>query len=230
MSYAQQVLLHVRLPQVVEAAAQNLLLDQPAAAIAGFEAALKLNELHLKAAMGLVEAYLAAGQLTEALQQLQFLPELLAASRAAGGLMADSHVDGKVLFGFAGSRQCLANTAAAVKRSSRSSDDQSAGSMQLVAGGISDLDRVEVEEPLLLYLKGMLAWKQGQQQEGLQQLQRYMEVQLRLVEDMPYGLAMFTALHATRIFGVIRLLLDSVGGDPRQASDPPSSMLANCIR
>jgi hypothetical protein len=98
--------------------------------------------------------------------------------------------------------------------------------MQLVAGGHSEA----VSEPLLLYLRGLLAWKQGKQQEGLQQLQQYMDLQLTVVEDLPYGLALFEALHAGRVKGLLRLLLSSVGGDPRQPSDPPSPLLANCIR
>lgn len=220
--------------QVVEVAMQHLMLDQPAAAIEGFEAALKLDELNMQAALGLVEAHLAAGQLDEAAQQLQFLPELLAASKAAGTLTADAMAvaNGKTVFGFASSSSRMAlNPAAARRRSSRMSADDSLGSsMQLVAGRVSEVDQVQQEEPLLLYLRGMLAWKQGKQQQGLQQLQQYMELQLAAVEDLPYGLGMFAMLNASRILGLLRMLLDSAGGDPRQPTDPPSPMLANCIK
>uniref|UniRef100_A0A383W643 Uncharacterized protein n=1 Tax=Tetradesmus obliquus TaxID=3088 RepID=A0A383W643_TETOB len=215
---------------IVEVAMQQLMLDQPAAAVEGFEAALKLDELNMRAALGLAEAHLAAGQLEEAEQQLQFLPELLAASKAAGGLGADAMANssGRQVFGFAESAQKLglagSGQDAVPRRASRVSTD-SAG-MQLVAGGRSEA----VSEPLLLYLRGLLAWKQGKQQEGLQQLQQYLDLQLTVVEDLPYGLAMFEALHAGRVLGLVRLLLGSVGGDPRQPSDPPSPLLANCVR
>jgi thioredoxin-like negative regulator of GroEL len=212
---------------------QQLMLDQPAAAVEGFEAALKLDELNMRAALGLAEAHLAAGQLEEAEQQLQFLPELLAASKAAGGLGADalaSQSHGRQVFGFAGSALQLGLTGsrqdAVSRRASRVSTDSTAG-LQLVAGGRSE---EPVSEPLLLYLRGLLAWKKGKQQEGLQQLQQFLDLQLTVVEDLPYGLAMFEALHAGRVLGLLRLLLSSVGGDPRQPSDPPSPMLANCIR
>jgi thioredoxin-like negative regulator of GroEL len=218
--------------QIVEVATQQLMLDQPTAAAEVFEAALKLDELNLRAALGLAEAHLAAGQLDEAEQQLQFLPELLAASKAAGGLGADAmaaHAHGRQVFGFAGSALKLGLAGngqdAVSRRASRVSTD-STGGMQLVAGASKEA----VSEPLLLYLRGLLAWKQGRQQEGLQQLQQYMDLQLTVVEDLPYGLAMFEALHASRVLGLLRLLLSSVGGDPRQPSDPPSPMLANCIR
>jgi hypothetical protein len=101
--------------------------------------------------------------------------------------------------------------------------------MQVVAGGSAEED-VHQQEPLLMYLKGLLAWKQGKQQEGLHLLQQGMEQQLEAVEDLPYGLAMFGALNGSRMLGTVRLLLDSFGGDPRQPSDPPSLLLSNCIR
>lgn len=220
--------------QVVEVAVQHLMLGHCSAAIEGFEAALKLDELNMRAALGLVEAHLAAGQLDEAAQQLQFLPELLAASKAAGGLAAGGLAAsyGKVGFGFGGiGCGATLRTAVARRRSSAvSADDPLSTSMQLVAGVVSNVDKVHQEEPLLLYLRGMLAWKQGQQQEGLQQLQQYMELQLNMAEDVPYGLGIFVQLHASRIMGLLHILLDSAGGDPRQSSDPPSPMLANCIR
>jgi tetratricopeptide (TPR) repeat protein len=218
--------------QIVEVAMQQLMLDQPTAAAEGFEAALKLDELNMRAALGLAEAHLAAGQLEEAEQQLQFLPELLAASKAAGGLGADAmevHGHGRQVFGFAGSALKLGVAGygqdAVSRRASRVTTD-STGGLQLVAGASKE----DASEPLLLYLRGLLAWKQGKQQEGLQLLQQYMDLQLTVVEDLPYGLGMLEALHASRVLGLLRLLLSSVGGDPRQSSDPPSPLLANCIR
>lgn len=79
-------------------------------------------------------------------------------------------------------------------------------------------------------LRGLLTWKQGKQQEGLHLLQQGIEQQLEAVEDLPYGLVLFGALNASRMLGLVRLLLDSFGGDPRQPSDPPSLLLSNCIR
>ncbi|KAF6259487.1 intraflagellar transport protein [Scenedesmus sp. NREL 46B-D3] len=196
---------------IVEVAMQQLMLDQPTAAAEGFEAALKLDELHMPAALGLAEAQLAAGQLAEAEQQLQFLPELLAASKAAGGLDAGA--------------TAATGSGRHDGRASGVSTKSAAGT-QLVAGGRSEA----VSEPLLLYLRGMLAWKQGRQQEGLQQLQQYLDLQLAVVGELPYGLAMFEVLHAGRVLGLLRMLLGSVGGDPRQPSGPPSPLLANCIR
>lgn len=224
--------------QVVEAAAQQLLLDQPAAATAGFEAALKMDELHMQAVLGIVEAHLAAGRLDEAEQQLQFLPELLAATRASGsssrglgdvqGLFACSSAP-RSPFGFTHAGGRLGLMAQGHTHSRAVSEAGDGLDMQVVAGS-SVVDDVHQEEPLLMYLRGLLAWKQGLQQDGLQLLQQALEQQLEAVEDLPYGLAMFGALNASRILGLIRMLLDSFGGDPRQPSDPPSQLLTNCIR
>lgn len=225
--------------QVVEVAAQQLFLEQPAAATAGFEAALRLDELHIQAVLGLVEAQLAAGQLDEAEQQLQFLPELLAATRAAGctgrglrevhGLFAAPQLACRTPFGFmhAGGRLGLTLQGHSHSRAPSEAGDKLG--MQVVAGG-SAVDSVQQEEPLLMCLRGVLAWKQGRQQEGMHLLQQGMEQQLEAVEDLPYGLALFGALNASRMLGLVRLLLDSFGGDPRQPSDPPSLVLSNCIR
>jgi hypothetical protein len=231
--------MHALCLQVVEAAAQHLLLEQPAAATTGFEAALRLDELHMQAVLGLVEAHLAAGQLDEAEQQLQFLPELLAATRAAGslsrglgevsGLFAGSQLATRTPFGFmhAGGRRGLMAQGHSHSRAVSEAGDGLG--MHVVAGG-SAVDKVHQEEPLLMCLRGLLAWKQGKQQEGLHLLQQGVEQQLEAVEDLPYGLAMFGALNASRILGFIRLLLDSCGVDPRQALDPPSLLLSSCIR
>lgn len=228
--------------QVVEVAMQQLFLDQASAAVEGFEAALKLDELNMQAALGLVEAHLAGGQLDEAAQQLQFLPELLAASKAAGSVGAHgmsafgaAGATGKQTFGFAGAVWKLGAVRSAKDSSRRASrvstEDAGMGmALQVVAGGQTEVEQVHREEPLLLYLRGMLAWKQGKQQEGLQQLQQFMDLQLEAAEDLPYGLGMFEVLHLGRILGLLRMLLGSLGGDPRQTSDPPSPMLANCIR
>lgn len=223
----------------MEAAAQQLLMEQPAAATAGFEAALRLDELHIQAVLGLVEAHLAAGQLEEAEQQLQFLPELLAATRAAGsssrglgevhGLFSGSQLATKAPFGFMHAGGRLGLMAQGHSHSRAVSEAGDGLGMQVVAGG-SAVDSVHQEEPLLMCLRGLLAWKQGKPQEGLHLLQQGIEQQLEAVEDLPYGLAMFGALNASRMLGLVRLFLDSFGGDPRQPSDPPSLLLSNCIR
>lgn len=220
--------------QVVEVAAQQLLLEQPAAATAGFEAALRLDELHIQAVLGLVEAHLAAGQLDEAEQQLQFLPELLAATHAAG---SSSRGLGEVTglfaahaaFGFMhmGGRLGLM---AMGHGHSRAVSEAGDGRGSAVVGGSDDVDKVQQEVPLLMCLRGLLAFKQGKQHEGLHLLQQGMEQQLEVVEDLPFGLPMFGVMHANRMLGLVRLLLDSFGGDPRRPTDPPSLLLGNCIR
>ena len=69
--------------QLVEVANQKLQLEDATAAGALFAQALALDELHMGAALGAAEAFIVQGQLEEAAQQLQFLPELLAASKMA---------------------------------------------------------------------------------------------------------------------------------------------------
>jgi thioredoxin-like negative regulator of GroEL len=69
--------------QLVEVASQKLQIEDVTAAGALFAQALALDELHMGAALGSAEALLVQGQLEEAAQQLQFLPELLAASKMA---------------------------------------------------------------------------------------------------------------------------------------------------
>lgn len=113
---------------------------------------------------------------------------------------------------------------------SRGVSEAGGGDAQVVVAGGSAVDSVHQEEPLLVCLRGLLTWKQGKQQEGLHLLQQGIEQQLEAVEDLPYGLVLFGALNASRMLGLVRLLLDSFGGDPRQPSDPPSLLLSNCIR
>jgi hypothetical protein len=215
-------------------------MEQPAAATAGFEAALRLDELHIQAVLGLVEAHIAAGQLEEAEQQLHFLPELLAATRATAGSMSRGlgevhglfsapQLTARLQFGFthAGGRLGLMPQG---HSRSRGVSEAGGSDAQLIVAGGSAVDSVHQEEPLLMCLRGLLTWKQGKQQEGLQLLQQGIEQQLEAVEDLPYGLVLFGALNASRMLGLVRLLLDSFGGDPRQPSAPPSLLLSNCIR
>ncbi|KAF8072682.1 TTC21B [Scenedesmus sp. PABB004] len=221
----------------VEVGAQQLLLDQPAAAAERYEAALKLDELSMPAALGLVEALLATDRLDEAAAQLEFLPELLAASRAAGALSGGGGGGGaagagSVELGFAASRwraALVAGGGGAARRGARASGDGGGGDgLQLVAGVASEAERAQRDEPLLAYLRGMLAWKRGEG-EGLAQLVRFMELQLDAVKELPAELPMFAALHASRLLGTLRVLLSAAGGDPRQACDPPSPMLAGVL-
>jgi tetratricopeptide repeat protein 21B len=221
---------------VVEVAAQRLLAGETPAAEEAFESVLKMDELNMPAVLGLIEVHLASDRLEEAEQQLSFLPELLAASKASGALGSQSLTltssNFKSCFGFGSCIWRLSNEQAKSRRRSRPSatDEADGAAFQVIAGSNSELQAVHEDEPLLLYLKGLLAWKQGKQQEGLLQLQQFVEQQLESVDDLPFGLELIVALNISRFFRLLHTLLLSVGGDPRLPSDPPSPVLGLCMR
>lgn len=210
---------------IAEAAAERLALGQAAVALQGYEEALSLDPLHVPAALGIVEAQIAAGRLEDAAQQLEFLPELLATT------MSSSAGVGNGGFGFPGrcyrgSKRTLPMAGDARHGHAGTSPD----GLHLVAGGLSVEERVHASEPLLLYLRGRLSWARGDVDAGVADLLRYTQLVLDSVEDEPYGLGMLTMLDPGRLLRIVRELLDTAGGDPRTPADPPSPLLSGCIR
>jgi len=86
------------------------------------------------------------------------------------------------------------------------------------------------EPPMLLYLKGLLAWKQADAQDGLAMLERSITGTFELASQHPLSLEMYVALSATRITSLIKMLLNSIGGEPRAPTEAPSPLLAKCNR
>lgn len=138
------------------------------------------------------------------LPPFQLLPNLLAATQAAPGQRRDD-------------ASLLAVTVALPSKGVTSDD----------GGATSDIDR---KSPVLLYLRGLLAWHRGRRVEGMGLLERSVQLLLESVEDMPLGLELFSALEAGRVLGVVRLLLDSLGADPRQSGEAPSPALSKAVR
>lgn len=82
----------------------------------------------------------------------------------------------------------------------------------------------------LLYLKGLLAWKAGDVQAGLQLLERCIAKHLEMATSAPLGLDTYSIACPVRVLGIVKLMLSLVGGDPRGPTDPPSPLLAKCSR
>ena len=214
---------------IAEAAAERLALGQAAVALQGYEEALSLDPLHVSAALGIVEAQIAAGRLEDAAQQLEFLPELLATTMSSSAGVANGGF--KANFGFPGrcyrgSKRTLPMAGDARHGHAGTSPD----GLHLVAGGLGVEERVYASEPLLLYLRGRLSWARGDVDAGVADLLRYTQLVLDSVEVEPYGLGMLTMLDPGRLLRIVRELLDTAGGDPRTPADPPSPLLSGCIR
>uniref|UniRef100_A0A7S0S5T6 Tetratricopeptide repeat-like domain-containing protein n=1 Tax=Chlamydomonas leiostraca TaxID=1034604 RepID=A0A7S0S5T6_9CHLO len=94
----------------------------------------------------------------------------------------------------------------------------------------SDDDGAQAEPSTLLYLKGLLAWKQGNAQEGLTFLERALMAQFQAASTTPLSLEMYVALWPGRVLSVVRLLLTGVGGEPRAPTEAPSPLIAKCTR
>ncbi len=86
------------------------------------------------------------------------------------------------------------------------------------------------EDPRLLYLQGLIAWKQGQATQGALLLEKALWKQLEASGTVPPGLPRFTTLDPGRVMDGVRLLMGSMGGEPRSSTDSPSPLLGRCIR
>ncbi|PNW81978.1 hypothetical protein CHLRE_06g268800v5 [Chlamydomonas reinhardtii] len=87
------------------------------------------------------------------------------------------------------------------------------------------------DNPTLLYLKGLLAWKQGMPSEGLGLLERSIAALFSAAADF-HGpsLELYAALNPARITAVVRLLLQSIGGEPRAPTEAPSPLISKVTR
>ncbi|KAL6760145.1 intraflagellar transport protein [Haematococcus lacustris] len=88
----------------------------------------------------------------------------------------------------------------------------------------------EQEAPQLTFLRGLLAWKLGDTQEGLRHLERATLAHIEAGSRQRMSLELFTVLWPGRILGIVRLLLGSLGGEPRAPTEAPSPLLAKCSR
>ncbi|KAG2502129.1 hypothetical protein HYH03_000619 [Edaphochlamys debaryana] len=87
------------------------------------------------------------------------------------------------------------------------------------------------DNPTLLYLKGLLAWKQGGSSEGLGLLERAIAAQFAAAgEHTGPSLDMYAALNPARITLVVRLLLQAIGGEPRAPTEAPSPIISKVTR
>lgn len=83
---------------------------------------------------------------------------------------------------------------------------------------------------MLLYLRGLLAWKQESASEGLALLERAIAGQFAAAAELPgASLEMYAVLNPARITGVVRLLLQSIGGEPRAPTEAPSPLISKVV-
>lgn len=187
---------------VVEAATQKLLMEENTNAAERFTQALQLDELNLEANAGSLEAAIMSGDLDQAAEQITFLEDMFASANAAGG-------KGK-------------------KKRGGDMDDMDDPDMADPAapGGSTGSDN-----PVLLYLRGLLAWKQESASEGLALLERAIAGQFAAAAELPgASLEMYAVLNPARITGVVRLLLQSIGGEPRAPTEAPSPLISKVTR
>ena len=64
-------------------------------------------------------------------------------------------------------------------------------------------------------LQGLLTWKMEDHSSGLQQLEKAIAGHYELTAQHPPSLATFVILAPGRVTGVVKMLLNSVGGEPR---------------
>ncbi|KXZ45770.1 hypothetical protein GPECTOR_50g563 [Gonium pectorale] len=87
------------------------------------------------------------------------------------------------------------------------------------------------DNPTLLYLKGLLAWRQGNNAEGLALLERAIAALFTAASEFAGpSLELYTALNPARITYVVRLLLQSIGGEPRAPTEAPSPLISKVTR
>jgi hypothetical protein len=82
----------------------------------------------------------------------------------------------------------------------------------------------------LLRLQGLLAWSNGQQADGLMQLEASAAGLLAEAEDLTLGLDLFGRLEAVRVLAVVGRLVEAAGVDPRQSGEAAAPVLAKSIR
>ena len=88
----------------------------------------------------------------------------------------------------------------------------------------------EAEAPALTYLKALLAWKVSTNGEGLTLFERAIGGQFELGVRIPHSLDFYTVLNPGRVTNIAKVLLGSVGGEPRLSTEAPSPMLSKCMR
>ncbi|KAI8469287.1 MAG: intraflagellar transport protein [Monoraphidium minutum] len=208
---------------LAEVGHQKLLLEQLPAAAGHFEAALHLDPLCAAAAVGLAEALIGQGRLAEAEEQMQMLPDLLAASRPPPRRASASSACDLALMTVA-----LPKGGAATSDNAATSD----GDLPVVAGGGGGGGENVREDKMtdLVYLRGLIAWARGRRGDALLLLERAAQLQLAEAEDAAPGLEQLAAAAPARLLGVVRRLLGAQGADPRAAGEAPSPAVSKCIR
>ncbi|GLC77752.1 hypothetical protein PLESTB_000959000 [Pleodorina starrii] len=88
------------------------------------------------------------------------------------------------------------------------------------------------DPPTVSYLKGLLAWKQGNTSEGLALLERSIAALFAAAAEHSIGpsLETYAVLNPARITAVVRLLLQGVGGEPRAPTEAPSPLISKVTR
>ncbi|GIL85609.1 hypothetical protein Vretimale_13293 [Volvox reticuliferus] len=87
------------------------------------------------------------------------------------------------------------------------------------------------DSPTVIYLKGLLAWKQGSTSEGLALLERAITALFSAAAEYSGpSLELYAVLNPARITHVVRLLLHGVGGEPRAPTEAPSPLISKVTR
>jgi len=88
----------------------------------------------------------------------------------------------------------------------------------------------DMEPPLLTYLKGLQAWKLDDVSNGLSLMERAMAGHFELAAQLLPSFDTYLSLSPTRMVGAVRLMLATVGGEPRAPTEAPSPILGKCSR
>jgi len=105
-------------------------------------------------------------------------------------------------------------------------------------GGMSEMGGygAEGDSPTLLYLRGLLEWKRGNENMGLalleQAIARHFEVAMAAIAAVSSSNAPepLVLLDPSRITRIVRLLVAGAGGEPKGPTEAPNPLLAKCRR
>ncbi|KAA6420554.1 MAG: tetratricopeptide repeat 21B [Trebouxia sp. A1-2] len=88
-----------------------------------------------------------------------------------------------------------------------------------------------LQAPDLLYLQGLLAWKQGRDlAQAATMLDQALHTRIEGLLEVAPGPSFFTRLNPSRVLGVVWLFLGALGGTPKAADEPASPLLTKCER
>jgi hypothetical protein len=241
--------------QMAESAAQLLAAGDLQAASERSHATMQVDELHHGAALVALECQLAAGELQEAEQQLDFMQVRLATAAGLGRWQAAGCQHAAAVSSFTAACRTDSVQPHAAGRSRPAGDIKTCCCLQEMMSSALPSALAQssaLESPDMLHLRGLLAWKQqvasrGSSQEGAgsssgsssteagaqeaaSALEKVLQAHVAAAQKLPAGELQLAALHPTRLLSMAKLVMAHLSGEPRAATEAPSPLLARCIR